>query len=96
VLNLGRGAVVRKPRAVDAMKVVAPSSLGFRGVPINQRQCNGLRKLLYGDPKRSFNEAWLEQGFFFSEVPHLGYGIVQKEGGPCGPIASVNVRVVAT
>lgn len=34
------------------------------------------------------------QGFFFSEIPKLGYGLVQTEGGPCGPLASVNVCVL--
>ena len=34
------------------------------------------------------------QGFHFSKVPNLGYGLIQNEGGPCGPLAVVQAKML--
>lgn len=59
--ELAAAPVVRRPRAVDSMEVVAPSTLGFRGRPITHDECTGLRGLLYTDRGGCFNDAWLQQ-----------------------------------
>lgn len=69
-----------------------------------------LRLLLLGGEGRRLGEAWLEQGFFFRgesrersargaekypERPGLALGLVQRAGGPCGPLAAVQARMIA-
>jgi len=44
--------------------------------------------------KRYFNDPWLRQGFSFSDHGDLRFGIVQNEGGPCGPLACVQAHVL--
>lgn len=39
-------------------------------------------------------DAWKKQGLFFSESRHLTYGLVQKKGGPCGVLASIQALVL--
>ncbi|XP_059922548.1 probable ubiquitin carboxyl-terminal hydrolase MINDY-4 [Gadus macrocephalus] len=48
-----------------------------------------LKELLLGSGSRCFSPEWRNQGFGFSETPDLRYGIVQRKGGPCGVLASV-------
>lgn len=58
-------------------------------VAVTEAEANGARALVFGDPMKRFNEAWREQGFYFSAVAGLRYGLVQAEGGPCGVLAAV-------
>ena len=44
--------------------------------------------------KKRFPKAWLEQGFHFSKCSDLGFGLVQNDGGPCGPMAVVQAFVL--
>uniref|UniRef100_A0A8C4S8V9 Ubiquitin carboxyl-terminal hydrolase MINDY n=1 Tax=Erpetoichthys calabaricus TaxID=27687 RepID=A0A8C4S8V9_ERPCA len=53
-----------------------------------------LKKLLFGSSNACFNEEWKIQSFVFSELPDLRYGIVQKKGGSCGILASVQACVL--
>ncbi|MBN3315772.1 MINY4 hydrolase, partial [Atractosteus spatula] len=53
-----------------------------------------LKGLLFGSSLNCFNEEWKAQSFTFSEIPQLKYGIVQKKGGPCGVLASVQACVL--
>ncbi|XP_030228066.1 probable ubiquitin carboxyl-terminal hydrolase MINDY-4 isoform X2 [Gadus morhua] len=48
-----------------------------------------LKEVLLGSGSRCFSPEWRNQGFGFSESPDLRYGIVQRKGGPCGVLASV-------
>ncbi|CAM9814286.1 unnamed protein product, partial [Choristocarpus tenellus] len=57
--------------------------------PISKEQAVRARVLVFNNPLATFNSAWLQQGFFFSEHKRLGYGLVQTEGGPCGVLAVV-------
>ena len=52
-----------------------------------------LERLLLGKGRSSPPESWV-QGFYFSENPKLGYGIVQEEGGPCGVLAAVQASIL--
>lgn len=56
---------------------------------VTEVEASGVRELMFGDPSRSFNDAWREQGFYFCGVDGLRYGLVQAEGGPCGILAAV-------
>ncbi|KAK2163608.1 hypothetical protein LSH36_76g00069 [Paralvinella palmiformis] len=38
---------------------------------------------------KSFSSEWHYQSFTFCDLPKLKYGLVQKRGGPCGIMASV-------
>ncbi|KAI1889249.1 hypothetical protein AGOR_G00177200 [Albula goreensis] len=62
--------------------------------PIDQDTATALKELLFGSCLGCFNEEWKAQSFTFSDVPGLTYGIVQKKGGPCGVLASVQACVL--
>eukprot|EP00873_Tetraselmis_striata_P033336 jgi/Tetstr1/453600/TSEL_040557.t1 len=51
-----------------------------------------LRELLWSGAKGP-PPSW-KQGFFFNSKPGLSYGLVQKEGGPCGVLAAVQAYVL--
>lgn len=89
-----------KPAAVQVTvptSTVVPTSISVSGAiattgtPITEPVAISLRQLLYSVDKKvlpAFHKSWY-QGFFFSDVPGLGYGLVQPEGGPCGALAAV-------
>ncbi|CAM9626446.1 unnamed protein product [Chrysoparadoxa australica] len=70
------------------------TSIRCRGRPIDVKEANGLRELIFGDPKKHFNDAWCKQGFFFNETSCLRYGLMQHAGGPCGAIAAVQAFIL--
>ncbi len=47
------------------------------------------------DPRRTTIASPLTQGFFFSRKLGLQFGLVQREGGPCGVLAAVQAHVLA-
>uniref|UniRef100_A0A8C3B247 Ubiquitin carboxyl-terminal hydrolase MINDY n=1 Tax=Cyclopterus lumpus TaxID=8103 RepID=A0A8C3B247_CYCLU len=53
-----------------------------------------LKVILIGSSLNCFNVEWRNQGFPFSEMHDLRYGIVQKKGGPCGVLASIQAFVL--
>lgn len=54
----------------------------------------GLRKLLFGDGEmKNLPKSW-QQGFYFTENPNLFFGLMQKEGGPCGVLACVQAYLI--
>uniref|UniRef100_A0A665WLP7 Ubiquitin carboxyl-terminal hydrolase MINDY n=1 Tax=Echeneis naucrates TaxID=173247 RepID=A0A665WLP7_ECHNA len=53
-----------------------------------------LKVLLLGSSLNCFSVEWRNQGFTFSEAHDLRYGIVQKKGGPCGVLASIQAFVL--
>uniref|UniRef100_A0A8D3DDR7 Ubiquitin carboxyl-terminal hydrolase MINDY n=1 Tax=Scophthalmus maximus TaxID=52904 RepID=A0A8D3DDR7_SCOMX len=53
-----------------------------------------LKAVLLGSSLSCFSVEWRNQGFSFSETHDLRYGIVQKKGGPCGVLASVQAIVL--
>eukprot|EP00164_Ancoracysta_twista_P004666 GFYU01006311.1.p1 GENE.GFYU01006311.1~~GFYU01006311.1.p1 ORF type:complete len:793 (+),score=164.15 GFYU01006311.1:341-2719(+) len=46
-----------------------------------------IRQVVFGR-QAEFSESW-HQGFFFSDIDMLKYGLCQHSGGPCGVIAAV-------
>ncbi|MBN3273721.1 MINY4 hydrolase, partial [Polyodon spathula] len=53
-----------------------------------------LKNILFGSSFACFNDEWKIQSFSFNDLPDLRYGIVQKKGGPCGVLASVQACVL--
>ena len=85
----GRGALPRDTSVVDR------AARRARSAPITIEDARQMRKLLFGDRRVDyFNSAWKEQGFFFDQTPGLGFGLVQKEGGPCGVLGAVQAFIL--
>ncbi|KAM9384082.1 putative ubiquitin carboxyl-terminal hydrolase MINDY-4 [Pholidichthys leucotaenia] len=57
--------------------------------PVDQYTAVELKTVLFGSNQSCFSVEWRNQGFAFSETHDLRYGIVQRKGGPCGVLASV-------
>ncbi|KAE9046441.1 hypothetical protein PR002_g1662 [Phytophthora rubi] len=55
---------------------------------------SAVQQLLFGANKKAFGSHWEEQGFVFSTVCDLQYGLVQHQGGPCGILAVVQGYVL--
>ncbi|XP_052812235.1 probable ubiquitin carboxyl-terminal hydrolase MINDY-4 [Mya arenaria] len=62
--------------------------------PIDVKTAVALKTLIFGTPMTSFNDEWRYQSFSFCDMPKLKYGIVQKKGGACGVLASVQACVI--
>ncbi|KAL1023122.1 hypothetical protein UPYG_G00036660 [Umbra pygmaea] len=61
--------------------------------PMDQLTASALKELILGSSSR-FSVEWMSQSLTFSDIPDLRYGIVQKKGGPCGVLASVQACVL--
>ncbi|XP_041366693.1 probable ubiquitin carboxyl-terminal hydrolase MINDY-4 isoform X2 [Gigantopelta aegis] len=57
--------------------------------PIDLQTAVALKTVILGSANQNFVDEWRYQGFSFCDIPDLQYGIVQKKGGPCGVLASV-------
>ena len=78
----GRRDVKRRPRGSERS--------------VSRDEAVALRELLLGDAKRKPPSSWLRQGFrFCDDLEGCGYGLIQKQGGPCGVLAAVNAEVAA-
>ena len=53
---------------------------------ISREESQGINQLLFKNGKGHLHDSW-KQGFFFDE--NIKYGIYQKQGGPCGILATV-------
>lgn len=65
----------------------------FCGEAIGAAQARALRELLVGT--RPISRVWLQTAFELSTCHQLPYGLVQREGGPCGVLAAVQAHLVA-
>lgn len=67
-----------------------------RGEQVSLRAAITLRELFFGKAGalKSFPEPWSRQGFFFTSAEEVRFGLVQLEGGPCGPLAVVQAYVL--
>jgi len=67
------------------------------GRMITAPEAMGLRRLVFGGGDSSVAlplEAWKSHGLFFNSSPMLSFGLVQTEGGPCGPLAAIQGYVL--
>lgn len=62
--------------------------------PINVHTAVDLKMLLFGSASHKFNREWQQQAFTFCDIPGLQYGLIQKKGGSCGIMASVQAHVI--
>ncbi|KAL4635371.1 protein FAM188B isoform X2 [Arapaima gigas] len=69
-------------------------SKNFSACPVSQKMATTLKEVLFGSPLSCFSNEWKAQSFTFSDIRELRYGIIQKKGGPCGVLASVQARVL--
>ncbi|XP_069047300.1 probable ubiquitin carboxyl-terminal hydrolase MINDY-4 isoform X1 [Lepisosteus oculatus] len=82
-------------RGIISVPVISNAAqLRVNSNPIDINLASDLKGLLFGSSLNCFNEEWKAQSFTFSEIPQLKYGIVQKKGGPCGVLASVQACVL--
>jgi len=78
----GRRDVKRRPRGSERS--------------VSRDEAVSLRELLLGDAKRKPPSSWLKQGFRFCDnLEGCGYGLIQKQGGPCGVLAAVNAEAAS-
>ncbi|XP_041646724.1 probable ubiquitin carboxyl-terminal hydrolase MINDY-4 [Cheilinus undulatus] len=66
----------------------------FTTRPMDQNTAMELKAVLLGSSLNCMNAEWRNQGFTFSETHDLRYGIVQRKGGPCGVLASIQAFVL--
>ncbi|KAL7397319.1 hypothetical protein ABVT39_020108 [Epinephelus coioides] len=66
----------------------------YAGRPMDQHAAMELKAVLLGSSLNCFSVEWRNQGFTFSETHDLRYGIVQRKGGPCGVLASIQAFVL--
>ena len=66
--------------------------------PINLSDAQTLRNLTFGAASatnaQQFSQSWKQQGFYFTQHAALPFGLVQRDGGPCGLIAAVQAEVL--
>ncbi|XP_049577554.1 probable ubiquitin carboxyl-terminal hydrolase MINDY-4 [Syngnathus scovelli] len=62
--------------------------------PMDQHTASELKSILLGSSLKCFTVEWRNQGFAFSDTHDLRYGVVQKKGGPCGVLASIQAFVL--
>ncbi|CAJ1060644.1 probable ubiquitin carboxyl-terminal hydrolase MINDY-4 [Xyrichtys novacula] len=66
----------------------------FTACPMDLHTAMELKSVLLGSSLNCFSIEWRNQGFTFSETYDLRYGVVQRKGGPCGVLASVQAFVI--
>lgn len=62
--------------------------------PLSVEEIRALKDAVFGTCGGDPSDTW-KQGFYFSTVPTLGFGLVQSQGGPCGVLAAVQARMLA-
>ncbi|KAM9761743.1 putative ubiquitin carboxyl-terminal hydrolase MINDY-4 isoform 2-T2 [Menidia menidia] len=72
----------------------AAAGLQPAGRPMDQHTAAELKAVLLGSCQSCFSFEWRQQGFTFSDAHDLRYGIVQRKGGPCGVLASIQAFVL--
>ncbi|XP_076028826.1 putative ubiquitin carboxyl-terminal hydrolase MINDY-4 isoform X2 [Oratosquilla oratoria] len=65
-----------------------------QGRPILLEEASGLRTMLTGSPAQLLPYEWMTQNFKRNMNPNLSYGLVQKKGGPCGVLATVQAYMM--
>ncbi|KAJ3599332.1 hypothetical protein NHX12_033295 [Muraenolepis orangiensis] len=66
----------------------------YRSWPMDVHTAIEIKAVILGTCSLCFSPEWINQSFSFSDTHDLRYGIVQKKGGPCGVLASVQACVL--
>lgn len=72
--------------------VISSQQATFR--PITRQEVTELKELLFGTRNGKFGEEWASQGFTFTKSNAVPYGLLQKQGGPCGVLAAVQAYMI--
>lgn len=65
----------------------------MQGTAISPEVMRQLKQLLWGPPGQA-PLSW-KQGFVFNRHPGLQFGLLQRQGGPCGVLAAVQALILA-
>lgn len=76
---------------IDPLVITAQQAT-FR--PITRQEATELKELLFGTRNGKFGEEWASQGFTFTKSNAVPYGLLQKQGGPCGVLAAVQAYMI--
>eukprot|EP00753_Platysulcus_tardus_P016087 PLAT5401.1.p1 GENE.PLAT5401.1~~PLAT5401.1.p1 ORF type:complete len:932 (+),score=249.16 PLAT5401.1:413-2797(+) len=94
----GSGGSSADSRARGLAGAAASRTPAPEGTRLSLTQAAALRLAVFGRRPdgaiRSFSDSWMKQGFCFSQLDGLRYGIVQHDGGPCGVLAAVQAVVL--
>ncbi|GMH36080.1 hypothetical protein BSKO_03948 [Bryopsis sp. KO-2023] len=77
-----------RPQVGNSMKRTA----SLLGESISVDLAQSMHKLLWGSQCRP-SDTW-KQGFYFNDRPGLSFGLVQRQGGPCGVLAAVQGHIL--
>jgi hypothetical protein len=87
-----------KPKLTDNSnsdsQQIASNSKEYTLTNIDFEMAKDLRTLLFGNLNQSFCDEWKIQNFGFCDLAKLKFGVVQKKGGPCGVLASVQTYIL--
>ena len=62
-------------------------------IDVDISAARALKASLLGPNRHSPPPSWV-QGFYFSDNPKLAFGLVQRDGGPCGVLAAVQAATL--
>lgn len=85
---------------MTSLRVRTPGSARFHsaagsGQPIEMEQAIALKTLLLGQASKIYPEGWVGQAFsLHKNHATLGFGLIQKRGGPCGVLAVVQAFIL--
>ena len=87
-----------KPQTVFQKNNAFSKPMPVQDIAFDYDVAKDLRKLIFGNTKSSFSSEWCDQSFAFCDCndrpKELRFGIVQKKGGPCGVLASLQAIVL--
>ncbi len=76
------------------LQQIASNSKEYTLTNIDFEMAKDLRTILFGNLNQSFCDEWKIQNLGFCDLAKLKFGIVQKKGGPCGVLASVQTYIL--
>lgn len=93
--TVARTSAARSSQAipVDAPPPRNASHSASGGEKLSAADAAALKELLFAKQGGRQPASWI-QGFFYSQQDGLDYGLVQREGGPCGVLAAVQAHVL--
>jgi hypothetical protein len=81
-------------KTISSNTTSANEPIDYTVKSIDFETAKSLRMLIFGNLNQTFTDDWKNQSFNFSDIAKLKFGIVQKKGGPCGVLASVQAYVL--
>ena len=87
-----RALTSTRPQAGSLANSLSASAGFSMGKSIEMEEAVALKGLLLGSARKVYPEGWTGQAFTF--VDDIGFGLVQKRGGPCGVLAAVQAFIL--